>query len=125
MQGEHQRDPVAERVARNDARFREANEKILAASESLDFAPDELLPFLCECADVLCTTVVQLTMLEYEEVRRSPVTFINARGHEASAHGWAQVVDEFDRYTIVEKVGDAGELAAELDPRKERSDERA
>jgi hypothetical protein len=125
VQGEHQRDPVAERVARNDARFREANEKILAAAESLDFTPDELLPFLCECADVLCTTVVQLTAREYERVRRTPVHFVNARGHESNAQGWVRVVVELDRYTIVEKVGDAGELAAELDPRKERSDERA
>jgi hypothetical protein len=125
VQGAHHRDPVAERVARNDARFRESNEKLLAVSQSLDFGQDELLPFLCECADLECTTILQLTPREYEQVRRNSVHFINAESHEASAAGWARVVDEFDRYTIVEKVGDAGDLAAELDPRKERSDERA
>ncbi len=116
---------TAERVARNDARFRESNEKLLAVSEALDFGSDELLPFLCECADVECTTIVQLTGREYERVRRSPVQFINARGHEVNAQGWARVVDEFDRYTIVEKIGEAGELAAELDPRDAGADERA
>lgn len=125
MQGEHQRDPIAERVVRNEARFRDSNERILAASESFGVAPDELLPFLCECADVRCTTILQLTLHEYEQVRRNPVHFVNARGHETTARGWVRVIDEFDRYTIVEKIGDAGELAAQLDPRKERSDERA
>jgi hypothetical protein len=28
-----------------------------------------------------------------------------------------QVVREFDRYSVVEKIGDAGEIAAELDAR--------
>ena len=122
---EEQHELTAERVARNDARFRESNEQLLAVSEALDFGSDELLPFLCECADVECTTIVQLTGREYERVRRSPVQFINARGHEENAHGWARVVDEFDRYTIVEKVGAAGELAAELDQRRGDRDERA
>jgi hypothetical protein len=122
---EEQHELTAERVARNDARFRESNEQLLAVSEALDFGSDELLPFLCECADVQCTTIVQLTGREYEHVRRSPVQFINARGHEENAQGWARVVDEFDRYTIVEKVGAAGELAAELDQRRGDRDERA
>lgn len=117
MQGEHRRHPTAERVARNDARFRESNEKLLAASEALDFGENELLPFLCECADAECTTVLQLTTREYERVRANPIRFINAHGHEANADGWERVIDELDRYTIVEKVGAAGELAAELDPR--------
>jgi hypothetical protein len=122
---EEQRDVTAERVARNDARFRESNEQLRTASKSFGFGPDELLPFLCECADLDCTTIVQLTRREYEAVRRSPVQFINARGHEVNAQGWAQVVDEFDRYTVVAKVGEAGQIAAELDPRQRSGDERA
>jgi hypothetical protein len=115
---EEQRDVTAERVARNDARFRESNEQLRTASEALGFGSEELLPFLCECADVDCTTIVQLTRREYEAVRRSPVHFVNRRGHEANAHGWEVVVDEFDRYTVVAKVGEAAEIAAELDPRR-------
>jgi len=111
-------DVTAERVARNDARFRQSNEELAAVADELDMGPEQLLPFLCECADMSCTQVLQLSAEEYESVRRSPVRFINARGHEASALGWAQVVDEFDRYTVVEKIGDAGRIAAALDPRK-------
>lgn len=83
---------------------------------------EELLPFLCECADVTCTKVVQLSAQEYEAVRQSPVRFINARGHEEHAHGWAKVVDEFDRYTVVEKVGEAARIVAELDPRTQAAE---
>jgi hypothetical protein len=122
---EERHELTAERVARNDARFRESNEQLLAVSEALDFGSGELLPFLCECADVECTTIVQLTGREYERVRRSPVQFINARGHEVNAQGWGPRRRRVRPFTIVEKVGEAGELAAELDPRGEGADERA
>lgn len=125
MQDEQRQHLTAERVARNDARFRESNEQLRSVSQGLGFGSDELLPFLCECADVDCTTIVQLTRLEYENVRRSPVQFVNARGHHVNAQGWAKVVEELDRYTIVAKIGKAGEIAAELDPRERSGDERA
>jgi len=59
---------------------------------------------------------VQLTLAEYEDVRRNAV-FINARGHVANAPGWARVVEERNGYTLVEKIGDAAAVATELDPR--------
>ena len=113
-------DLTAERVARNDASFRRSNEQLESFSEQLGFEPDELRPFLCECAETTCTTVLQLTGTEYEQVRRSPVRFINAAGHVASAQGWARVVEEFDRYSVVEKVGEAADIAAALDERSQR-----
>ena len=116
---------TAERVARNDARFREANEQLQEAAESLGFERDARTPYLCECADLGCTMVLQLTAAEYESVRRSPVRFINAHGHERSAQGWARVVEEHEHYSVVEKVGEAAEIAAELDPRESVADERA
>jgi hypothetical protein len=115
----HQQELTAERVARNDARFRQSNEELTGVADALGLDDRGLRPFLCECADMSCTQVVQLTAAEYEAVRRSPIQFINARGHERNGLGWARVVDEFDRYTIVEKIGVAAEIAAELDPRTE------
>ena len=114
-----QQELTAVRVAENDARFRQANEELSAVGQALGMPEGDLLPFLCECADMRCTQVIQLTTDEYEAVRRSPVLFINARGHERNGLGWARVVDEFDRYTVVEKIGTAAEVAAELDPRAE------
>ena len=58
---------------------------------------------------------------QYEAVRAHPTHFINARGHAANGGGWVRVLDEFDRYTVVEKVGEAAEIVAELDPRGEVS----
>ena len=109
----------AERVARNDAAFRQANEEINDVGQSFDRPDDELLPFLCECADMSCTEVLRLTPVEYEAIRRDPTHFINAHGHVRNAKGWGRVVAEFDRYTVVEKIGEAGEVTAELDPRAE------
>jgi hypothetical protein len=117
MLNERERDPTAERVARNDATFRDANERIRDVASKLDLDEEGLLPFLCECADLGCTTIVQLSAAEYEEIRADPTWFVNALGHEVSAKGWAQVVREHDRYAIVEKIADAGAVAAELDPR--------
>jgi hypothetical protein len=107
----------AERVARNDAAFREANEAIRSTAETWDM--EGLLPVLCECADTSCTTILRLTPEEYEGVRADPRTFINAAGHHVSAQGWARVVAEHERYTVVEKVGEAAEIVEELDPRSE------
>ena len=116
-------DRTAERVARNEARFRESNEQLLAAAKELGFGPDELTPYLCECTDVACTTVVRLTKHDYEAVRTNSRRFINAPGHERNAHGWARVVEEFDHYSVVEKIGRAGDIAAQLDTRQGAVDE--
>jgi hypothetical protein len=107
----------AERIARNDATFREANERIRVVAEATELGDDALLPFLCECADLQCTTILQLTGREYEEARANPRWFVKAHGHVRSAQGWARVVEEFERYTLVEKIGEAGAIAEELDPR--------
>jgi hypothetical protein len=117
MRSQEQRDPVAERVARNESIFREANERIRDVAASMHVSESQLLPFLCECADENCTTILKLTGSEYEPVRQAPTLFINAKGHDVSGQGWARVVDEFERYSVIETLGDAAEIASELDPR--------
>jgi hypothetical protein len=113
---EHEeRDPIAERVALNDATFRAANESIADAADSIGV--EGLLPFICECADTRCTNLLRLTRAEYEAVRADPTRFINAAGHERSAQGWARVAESHERYTVVEKVGDAADVVVETDPR--------
>jgi hypothetical protein len=102
-------------MARNDAVFRDANEQIDAFARSVDGTPGAL-PFLCECADVTCTEIVRITSSEYEELRRHPAWFATVRGHEGDEH-WARVVEENERYAVIEKLGAAAEVAAELDPR--------
>jgi hypothetical protein len=40
--------------------------------------------------------IVQMLMKEYRAIREDPRTFLNVPGHEASAQGWAQVIESHD-----------------------------
>jgi hypothetical protein len=106
-------DPSAERVARNNDIFRRANEQIRAAADAHEFGAP--LPFLCECTDERCTEVVPLTREEYSEIRGNPRRFVHAVGHTGSDEEHTEVVDRSNGHEVVEKVGEAGELAEELD----------
>jgi len=110
-----------ERVARNDARFREANESIEAMADALD-ADFSRIPFLCECADRTCTEIVPMSLEEYEEVRSDSRQFLNVPGHEVAAQGAAEVVSEHDGYVIVRKLAHAGDVAERLDDRTAEAD---
>jgi hypothetical protein len=103
----------AERIARNDAIFRHANESIGAAAEAEEI--EDRVPFVCECADPACRELVPMTTEEYREVRQDARWFLNVPGHEASAQGWAQVVRRHDHYLVVEKIGPAGAVAEQLE----------
>lgn len=103
---------TAERVARNDAIFRDANEGIRDAAE--EHRIEGPIPFVCECADPTCRELLRLLLAEYAEVRSNPRHFLNAPGHHVAAHGWAEVVKRYDGYTVVEKIGEAGAIAEEL-----------
>jgi hypothetical protein len=109
-------DLEAVRVAKNDATFRNANEKIARAAEGTDV---EQVPFICECADERCTEIVRLTLAEYEHVRADGRRFMKAPGHEVNAVPHARVIERHDGYLVVEKVGEAAEIAEELDPREQ------
>lgn len=105
------------RVAENDATFRSANERMRRAAE--EFGMEERVPFFCECADPSCQEIVQLSIEEYEHVRRDPRHFVNVPGHEAAARGAGAVVADHGRFVVVEKLGIAGEIVEELDERVE------
>jgi hypothetical protein len=107
-----------ERIAKNDATFREANARIHAVAYENDLTGYPV-PFICECADLGCTSLVRLRLQEYAHVRAEPRWFLNIPGHEVAAQGAATVVERHDGYVIVEKTGHAGEVAealAESDP---------
>lgn len=101
-----------ERIAENDAIFREANERI--GESALEYGIQTSIPFICECADENCQEIVQLTLAEYRQVRSDPRHFINTPGHEASAHGWAEVIERADGHVTVAKIGRAGDIVETL-----------
>jgi hypothetical protein len=101
-----------ERIARNDVIFREANERIGEAAE--EYGAEMSIPFFCECADENCREIVRLTMAEFRDLRSNPRHFLNTPGHEASAHGWAEVIARTDGHVTVAKIGRAGDIAETL-----------
>ena len=103
-----------ERIALNDSTFREANEKIAGYATDHEFV--QQVPFICECARESCLTIVDLSLAEYEEVRAEPTRFFVAPGHQGS-EGAVSMLEDRERYVLIEKGGRAGEIATELDPR--------
>jgi hypothetical protein len=106
---------IEERIAKNDATFRDANERINAAAGA--YGMDTPVPFLCECADPRCVEIVRLELDQYEEIRADSRHFLNVPGHQRAAQGAAVVVAERYGYVIVEKIGHAGEVVEGLDAR--------
>ena len=115
---------IADRVAENQDAFRRANEQIERAVDSIG-GDHERLPFICECPRRDCFEIAQLTRHEYEDVRARGGTFLVAPGHEdfvVEGVTTARLVQRLDAYSLMEKVGDAGQRAKELDPRAVTSD---
>jgi hypothetical protein len=101
------------KAARNQALWREVNERIRAVAETA-----EHMEFLCECADLDCTETLNLTVAEYERIRSSGVRFPIASGHDFFPE-FENVVEENDGYVVVQKIGIAAEEAERLDPRSQ------
>jgi hypothetical protein len=102
------------RAARNQSIFREVNERLEAINESLALA-SETATFVCECADLGCTEMIDLTLVEYESVRRESNEFFVLPGHVYP--DVEKVVAEKDRYVVVAKIEEAAKLAEAFDPR--------
>jgi hypothetical protein len=99
----------AERAGRNQALFREVNEQIASVYEAQD-APTDFLQFVCECIVPDCHEHVSLTHGEYERVRAHPRRFVVKPEH-VSFEMEHVVAESGQRYAVVEKTGEAGEVA--------------
>jgi hypothetical protein len=103
-----------ERWAENQSLFRAVNEMIEATASSAGI-DEHVYEFLCECSDGSCTVLLPLTVWEYEQVRADPAQFLIAPGHERLEI--EVVVARRGTYQVVRKMDEAGEFAAERDPR--------
>jgi hypothetical protein len=113
-------EPRVSRLAKNEALFREVNERIAEITEGLAAGisqHESLDGLVCECADPLCAERLgPLTVPEYETVRSDPRRFIIAAGHESP--DVESVVEREQSYWVVEKhEGVASDVARERDPR--------
>jgi hypothetical protein len=86
------------------------NERVESLSGDATFAE-----FLCECPRATCEAHLALTIAEYEQVRLKPTRFVVAPGHADLTV--ERVVDETERFQVVEKIELAAKVAQAMDPR--------
>lgn len=100
----------ARRIGKNEALFREVNERIE------EIAVGDRADFLCECADPSCTQPISLTLEAYAELRSDANLFVIVPGHEEPEV--EEVVERLDGYVVVKKrEGVPADVARSTDPR--------
>ena len=107
-------------MAKNEALFREVNERVTEISQELGPDPRgaELVDgLICECSDPGCLERVgPLTISQYETLRNDPRRFMIASDHQALEV--ERVMEKNAGYWIVEKLeGVPADIARERDPR--------
>ncbi len=108
-----------ERIAKNEAMFRSVNREIEQTSEQFGEGPEDSIEVLCECGKDPCSATIELTIAEYDEAHRERDRFVVEPGHEDE--GIERVVKRDERYLVVDKFGEAEEIA-EDEERREGTD---
>jgi hypothetical protein len=104
-----------QRIGRNEALFREVNERLEHLHDSFEVSSGRE-QFLCECGDATCAEPIELTREEYERVRADSALFAIVAGHEQL--DVEEIVEENERFHVVRKqAAEAQHIAAQLDPR--------
>jgi hypothetical protein len=99
----------AARVGANQDLFRQVNKKVAKFGEGeVDF-----MQLICECSDVGCHERISVTSEEFIEIRRDPTHFAVYPTHVNKQ--FEHVVASSDRYVVVEKVGEAADVAVTLE----------
>jgi hypothetical protein len=108
-------DERAKRLGKNEAIFREVNERI--ESVNLAFASvTETMTVVCECCDLGCTGQFTMSIADYEALRRDSTLFAVKPGHEATEV--EDVVTKNDEFWVVQKrPGSPEQIAQALDER--------
>jgi len=96
--------------------FREVNERLKERKEdgSAWSLPSE---WICECADPDCAERIEMSLLEYEDLRSELTRFAVAPSREHVVFEVERIVDRREDYWVVEKLGEAAEVAEQTDPR--------
>ena len=110
MRGVGELEERFKRQARNEALFREVNERIAQLGESAQaWSPDGGVEFMCECGER-----VEVPLAVYERVRAQDDRFVVRPGHETIEI--ERAIEWTDEYVIVDKIKAAEPLVAD-DPR--------
>jgi hypothetical protein len=104
------------RAGKNQSLFRDVNERVNEVNKAHGLWVT-LSDWICECADETCTDRIELTPQQYDQLRKTPTHFAVAPSSEHVVFGVEEIVEQHQRYWVVEKVGEAAGMAKELDPR--------
>jgi len=107
-------DARQERLARNEALFRDVNERVRAIA-AVHGDDSHIYEFYCECSNADCTFQLKATLAEYEGVRAHPARFVIAPSH--SLPEIEKVIEKGASWWVVEKIGEPAKLVEDLDPR--------
>jgi hypothetical protein len=102
-----------ERIALNEAAFREGNERMFAWPERHDAPTTERHSCLCECGDTGCDGVIWMTAEEYDAIHADEMRFAVLVGHVFPDA--ERVVEQTPdgRYLVVEKNDEARAILAD------------
>jgi hypothetical protein len=89
-----------ERMVKNEALFRQVNERLKEIGESFSLVAEHA-EFVCECADTSCTARISMSLQEYERIRAKPAHFFMVPGHQIG--DIEQVVEEHAAYVVTMK----------------------
>jgi hypothetical protein len=106
-----------EAVVRNEARFREHNERARSSNAAHRWVDPPVPDWSCECGWESCTQPIRVPLAEYEAVRAVPTHFVVAPSEGHVAPEAERVVERHADYWVIEKIGVAAAISAELDPR--------
>ena len=96
------------RIASNESLFRQVNDRVEELAVSHDFGPWRL-GLVCECPSLDCAASIELTIVEYEELRAHPSRFAIAPEHDVPQ--LEMVVAKNEYHWAVERTGTATETA--------------
>jgi hypothetical protein len=93
---------TAARVARNEAIFAEANDRIATVAGTMP--PIDFVPFLCECPDAACAEIAELSLGEYAALRLYANRFAISCRCRSGDRALTAVVERNERFTIVDRL---------------------
>jgi hypothetical protein len=107
-----------ERVAANEATFRELNEQLEAMNRAVASRTwSNAFLVVCECADLTCVERFDVSVPVYEQVRSDPSLFLVVPGHVLPEI--ETVLERHDGFAVLRKrPGKPERIAEETDPRR-------
>lgn len=102
-------------ATRRQVAFRDVNENI--AKLTAEWNETGFGLFICECSLPDCAESLEISAVEYENVRAHGTRFVVLPGHQLD--GFERVVEGTSRFLVVEKLRHAAEIAeADNNPRR-------